>query len=108
MKELKLAEAIGRSIIKKLHDHSDRASLDDSVYVTILKKILEGIVKELALLNTPKIEISALKKSLKQYAKELYVKASIKNKLENETVEEAEEVGRIYFEYVYKFGRHPE
>ena len=49
-----------------------------------------------------------MKKTLKQYAKDLYVKAWIKNRLEEETVDEAREIGEEYFEYIYKHGKHPE
>jgi hypothetical protein len=108
MKDLNLVEAIGRSIIKKLHYHSGKVSLDDTEYIPVLKKVLDGIVEELSRSNFSKTNIGSIKKTLKHYAKDLYVKAWIKNKLEEETVDEAGEMGKEYFEYVYKYGKHPE
>jgi hypothetical protein len=108
MKDLNLVEDIGKSIIKKLHYHAAKVALDDPEYIPVIKKILDGIVDELSNRNFSKTEAGSLKKSLKQYARDLYIKAYIKNKLENETVEEAGEMGKEYFEYVYRYGRHPE
>jgi hypothetical protein len=108
MKDLSLVEAIGRSIIKKLHYHADKVSLDDSEYIPIVKKIINGIASQLKNSHFSKSEVVTMRKTLKQYAKDLYVKAWIKNSLEEETVDEAREMGKEYFEYVYKYGKHPE
>ena len=108
MKELNLVEAVGRSIIKKLHYHSDKVSLDDSEYIPIVTKIITGIAGQLNNSQFSKKEVVTMKKTLKQYAKDLYVKAWIKNRLEEETVDEAREIGEEYFEYIYKHGKHPE
>lgn len=108
MKELKLVEAIGKSVIKKLHNNSVKAAIDDTEYLPVLKKILESVGSALDKARFSKTEVSSLKKALKQVAKDLYVKAWLKNKRADETFGEASEMGRIYFEYVYKFGKHPE
>ena len=108
MKKLNLLEDVGKSIIKTLHFHSDRVSLDDAEYIPIIKKIINAIANQLNSSDFSKNEISEIKKTLKQYARDLYAKAWIKNKLEEETVDEAREIGKEYFDYVYRHGRHPE
>jgi len=93
---------------KKLQHHAHKVSLDDIEYIPIIKKMINGIASQLNNSHFSKSEVAPIKKTLKQYAKDLYVKAWIKNRLEEETVDEAREIGEEYFEYVYKYEEHPE
>jgi hypothetical protein len=48
-----------------------------------------------------------MRRTLKQYCKDLYVCEWAKNLEEGETLAEAREKGGKYFEYLFNHGRHP-
>lgn len=43
MREEKIAEGIGKEIIKRLHEYNEEHSLDDAEYIPLIKRIIEAI-----------------------------------------------------------------
>jgi hypothetical protein len=73
MKEINIAEGIGKEILKHLHDYNEDVFMDDSEYIPLIKIIIEAINDHISLYDISKSENELLKNKLLTYARDLYV-----------------------------------
>jgi len=100
-------EKTGKAILKRMHRHYTDGSLDDTEFLPFVKAVIQGIADRLTAARCAGGQIEDMRRALKQYCKEQYVKGWVKNREEGETTEEAKKKGEKYFEYLFRHGRHP-
>jgi hypothetical protein len=76
-------------------------------FIPFVKAVIQGITDRLIAARCAEDELEDMRRSLKQYCRELYVKEWVKNKNEGETPTAAREKGEKYFEYLFKHEEHP-
>ena len=104
------AEKIGKEIIKRLHQHNEENSLDDTEYIPLIKRIIEAIGVYMSQSDKSKLEIDSLTSTLIGYAKGLYVElCQIHAEEDNEDIslEQVKEESEEYFDYIYEHEDHP-
>ncbi len=107
MEQVECIGKTGRSILERMHQHYIKASLDDTEFIPLVKAVIEGVEDQLAAVRCSKDKRDDIRGTLKQYCKELYVAGWVKNREEGESAAEARERGAKYFDYPFKYGRHP-
>ena len=107
MDEIAFAENIGKSILKHQYELYKRDTLDDEELILMIKTVINGISNHLELLDHKKSKINEMINNLRQYCKDIYVKEWIKNGEEGEDLNKAKSDGEKYFEYLFKYEKHP-
>lgn len=101
------AENIGKSIIKHQYEHYKKNSLDDEEIIPMLKAVINGISEQLISEGFTITEIKKIVYELKQFSKDIYIAEWIKNGEEGEDIAKAKKEGEKYFNYLLKYGKHP-
>ncbi|NLA74278.1 MAG: hypothetical protein GX846_02175 [Deltaproteobacteria bacterium] len=111
MKEINIAEGLGKKILKHLNDYYEEISMGDDEYIPLIKRIIESIHDYEGMGEISDPEKEALKTNLLNYSKGLYVElCQIHSKEDKEDIspEQVKEEAEEFFDYVYKHGRYPE
>lgn len=111
MKEIDIAEGIGKEILRHLNDYYEEISMGDDEYIPLIKRIIEAIHSYDGIGDVSKFEKAALKNTLLNYSRGLYVElCQIHSKEDNEDIssEQVKEESIEVFDYVYKHGKYPE
>lgn len=110
MTEVKMAQGIGKEIIRQFHDHNKKHSIDDSEYIPMIKRIIKSITTHLGVNGISESENNALNELLVSYAKELYVElcqAHAKENNEDISSDQVKEESEELFEYIYEHEEYP-
>jgi hypothetical protein len=111
MEEINIVEGLGKEILKHLNDYYEEITMGDDEYIPLIKRIIESIYGYDGIREVSKSEKEALKKTLLDYSRRLYVElCQIHSKEDNEDIssEQVKEEAIEFFDYVYKHGRYPE
>ena len=110
MKEIKIAEGIGKEIIKNLHDYYEEITMDDAEYIPLIKRVIKAINNHIVLYDISKSESETLKEILLIYARDLYVEicqTNAKDDNENISSTQIKEESEEFFDYVYEHEEYP-
>ena len=101
---------IGKVILQDYFDFYCEHTLDDAEYIPAVKIIINGITKSMNSERFDLNDIQAVKKSLTEFNRDLYIKRWLFQAKEDENsfdAEEESETAKYYFDYIYEHGEHP-
>ena len=103
---------IGKAILHDYFDFYCEQTLDDAEYIPVIKIIINGIRKSMVSDRFDMKDIQAVKKSLTEFNRDLYINRWLIHAKEDENensldLEEESEAAKYYFDYIYKHGEHP-
>ena len=103
---------IGKAILHDYFDFYCEQTLDDAEYILAVKIIINGIAKSMASDRFDMKDIQAVKKSLTEFNRDLYINSWLIQAKEDENensldLEEESETAKYYFDYIYEHGEHP-
>ena len=110
MREIDIAEGMGKEIIKQLHNYYEEITMDDVDYIPLIKRVIKAIYNHTGSYNISEFDNRSLQKRLLTYAKDLYVEiCMIHAKEDNEDIthEEVKKESEELFYYIYEHGEYP-